>query len=179
VSVWSAGVLAVSDGDRAFNGKLGLGNDTNDGKDDDRGGRAKNSVLSALGRHSAGSVARRDPARLTSLHGFPKERTRMDLKGLFNKGKKMVDDRGGVDSLKEDAQELAKIAKGKGSLTDKAKEAAAAVKEPGTNAPAGQGAAHKGHPTQPAGEERHPNRQATNERRADADRQESKERRHP
>jgi hypothetical protein len=89
----------------------------------------------------------------------------MDLKKLFNKGKKMVDDRGGVDSLKEDAQELAGIAKGKGSLTDKAKEAAAAVKEPGANEPAAQ--------------ERHPNRQATEERRADADRQESKERRRP
>ena len=89
----------------------------------------------------------------------------MNLKNLFNKGKKMVDDRGGVDSLKEDAQELAGIAKGKGSLTDKAKEAAAAVKDPGTNEPDAQ--------------ERHPNRQATNERRADADRQESKERRHP
>src|SRR6201990_57114 len=99
----------------------------------------------------------------------------MDLKNLFNKGKKMVDDRGGVDSLKEDAQELAGIAKGKGSLTDKAKEAAAAVKEPGTNEPAGE----KPHPNQPEGQERHPNRQATNERRADADRQESKERRHP
>ena len=89
----------------------------------------------------------------------------MDLKKLFNKGKKMVDDRGGVDSLKEDAQELAGIAKGKGSLTDKAKEAAAAIKDPGTN--------------QPEPQERHPNRQATEERRADADRQESKERRHP
>ncbi len=50
----------------------------------------------------------------------------------------MVDDRGGVDSLKEDAQELADIAKGKGSLSDKAKEAAAAVKQPGTNEAAGQ-----------------------------------------
>jgi hypothetical protein len=104
----------------------------------------------------------------------------MDLKGLFNKGKKMVDDRGGVDSLKEDAQELADIAKGKGSITDKAKEAAEAVKEPGTNEPAGHGGTgQKHHPAQPVGEERHPNRQATNERRADADRQESKERRHP
>jgi hypothetical protein len=84
----------------------------------------------------------------------------MDLKSLFNKGKKMVDDRGGVDSLKEDASELAGIAKGKGSLTDKAKEAADAVKEPGTN--------------QPEGQERHPNRDATRERHADADRQESK-----
>ena len=89
----------------------------------------------------------------------------MDLKNLFNKGKKMVDDRGGVDSLKEDAQELAAIAKSKGSLTDKAKEAAAAVKESGTN--------------QPEGQERHPNRDATSERSADADRKESKELRHP
>lgn len=99
----------------------------------------------------------------------------MDFKKLFDKGKKMVDDRGGVDSLKEDAQELAGIAKGKGSLTDKAKEAAAAVKEPGTNQPAGQELRSDG----PAAQERHPNRQATNDRHADADRQESKERRHP
>jgi hypothetical protein len=89
----------------------------------------------------------------------------MDLKGLLNKGKKIVDERGGVESLKGDAQELAKIAKGKGSLSDKAKEAAAAVKRPGTNEPEAQ--------------ERHPNRHATEGRRADADRQESKERRHP
>ena len=89
----------------------------------------------------------------------------MDLKGLFNKGKKIVDDRGGVQSLKADAQEVAKIAKGKGSLSDKAKEAAAAIKDPGSNEPEPQ--------------ERHPNRHATEERRADADRQESKERRHP
>ena len=89
----------------------------------------------------------------------------MDLKGLFNKGKKIVDERGGVESLKEDAQELAGIAKEKGSLTDKAKEAAAAVQEPGTN--------------EPEAVERHPNRPATEERRADADRQESKERRRP
>jgi hypothetical protein len=89
----------------------------------------------------------------------------MALKNLFNKGKKMVDERGGVDSLKEDAEELAAIAKQKGSLTDKAKEAAEAVKEPGANGPEAQ--------------ERHPNRQATEDRRADADRQESKERRRP
>lgn len=89
----------------------------------------------------------------------------MDLKGLFNKGKKIVDDRGGVDSLKADAQEVAEIAKGKGSLSDKAKEAAAAIKDPGANEPEPQ--------------ERHPNRHATEERQADAVRQESKERRHP
>jgi hypothetical protein len=89
----------------------------------------------------------------------------MDLKGLINKGKKIVDDRGGVESLKADAQEVAGIAKGKGSLSDKAKQAAAALKNPGTNEPEPQ--------------ERHPNRHATEERHADADRQESKERRHP
>jgi hypothetical protein len=89
----------------------------------------------------------------------------MNLKSLFNKGKKIVDERGGVDSLKADAQEVAKIAKGKGSISDKAKEAAAAIKEPGANEPEPQ--------------ERHPNRHATEERHADADRQESKERRHP
>jgi hypothetical protein len=105
----------------------------------------------------------------------------MDLKGLFNKGKKMVDDRGGVDSLKEDASELVDIAKGKGSLTDKAKEAAEAVKEPGTNEPGGQHPDHpnRAHRAEPEPGERHPNRDATAERRADADRQESKERRRP
>ena len=100
----------------------------------------------------------------------------MDLKGLFNKGKKIVDERGGVESLKADAQEVAKIAKGKGSLTDKAKEAAEAVKEPGTNQPGQPG---RQHPVEPEGQERHPNRDATRARRDDADRQESKERRHP
>ena len=90
----------------------------------------------------------------------------MDLKSLFNKGKKIVDERGGVDSLKEDAQELAGIAKGKGSLTDKAKEAAAAVKEPGANR-----AASRRSDTRTG--------RRLEERRADADRQESKERRRP
>jgi hypothetical protein len=61
----------------------------------------------------------------------------MDLKSLFNKGKKIVDDRGGVDSLKEDAEELKDIATSKGSITDKAKGAAAAIKDPG--APGGDG----------------------------------------
>lgn len=55
----------------------------------------------------------------------------MNLKSLFNKAKKTVDDRGGVQALKEDAEELKDVAKGKGSLTDKAKGAAAAIKDPG------------------------------------------------
>lgn len=67
----------------------------------------------------------------------------MNLKGLFDKAKKTVDDRGGVQSLKEDAEELKDVATGKGSLSDKAKEAAEAVKDPGkpggADRPAGDG----------------------------------------
>lgn len=78
----------------------------------------------------------------------------MDLKRLFNKGKQIVDKRGGVDSLKEDAAELKDIAKGKGSLTDKAKDAAAAIKDPGARgeekpAPGGKPDAQPERPKQP------------------------------
>jgi hypothetical protein len=55
----------------------------------------------------------------------------MDLKRLFKRTKQTIDERGGVGSLKEDAEELKGVAKGKGSLADKAKRAAEAVKEPG------------------------------------------------
>ncbi len=55
----------------------------------------------------------------------------MKFKSLIDKAKKTVDERGGVQSLKEDADELKKVATGKGSLSDKAKGAAAAIKEPG------------------------------------------------
>jgi len=55
----------------------------------------------------------------------------MKLKSLFDKAKKTVDERGGVQSLKEDAEELKALASGKGGLSDKAKGAAAAIKEPG------------------------------------------------
>jgi hypothetical protein len=55
----------------------------------------------------------------------------MGLRDLFGRAKKTVDDRGGADSLKEDAEELKDIARGGGSTTDKAKEAAEALKDPG------------------------------------------------
>ncbi len=54
------------------------------------------------------------------------------LKNIFGKAKDEVDKRGGTDALKEDAEELKEIAKGEGSVTDKAKAAADAIKEPGT-----------------------------------------------
>ena len=55
----------------------------------------------------------------------------MDLGKLADEAKKLVDERGGMDSLKEDAEELKDIATGDESLVDKAKEAAEAVKDPG------------------------------------------------
>jgi hypothetical protein len=55
----------------------------------------------------------------------------MRLTDLAGKAKQLIDKRGGTDSLKEDAQELRGIAGSKGTLSDKAKRAAEAVKEPG------------------------------------------------
>jgi hypothetical protein len=55
----------------------------------------------------------------------------VNFKKLADKAKGAVEQRGGVDSLKGDAQELRDVAKGGGSLKDKAKAAAEAVKEPG------------------------------------------------
>ena len=53
------------------------------------------------------------------------------LKNVADKAKDQVEKRGGSDAVKEDAGELKGIAKGKGSLKDKAKAAAGALKEPG------------------------------------------------
>jgi hypothetical protein len=60
----------------------------------------------------------------------------MKLNKLFNKAKKTVDDRGGIESLKADARELKDIAGRKGSVKDRAKDAATAIKDPG--APGGE-----------------------------------------
>ena len=43
----------------------------------------------------------------------------------------MIDKRGGIETVKEDALELERIAADKGSLAEKAKEAAAALQDPG------------------------------------------------
>jgi hypothetical protein len=56
---------------------------------------------------------------------------RVDFNRLFRRTKKLVEDRGGSAALKEDAEELADVAKGRGSLGDKAKAAAEALKDPG------------------------------------------------
>jgi hypothetical protein len=55
----------------------------------------------------------------------------MRLGKIAGKAKQAVDKRGGMDSLKGDAEELKGIAKGKGSFKEKAKAAGKAIKDPG------------------------------------------------
>jgi hypothetical protein len=55
----------------------------------------------------------------------------VNLRRLTDKAKKQVEKRGGTGNLKEDAAELKEIAKGKGSIKDKAKAAGKAIKDPG------------------------------------------------
>ena len=59
----------------------------------------------------------------------------VNFKKLTDKAKDVVDKRGGMDSLKQDAEELRSIAKGKGSFKDKAAAAGKAVKDPGAKGP--------------------------------------------
>jgi hypothetical protein len=59
----------------------------------------------------------------------------MDFKSLQRKAKQLIDRRGGTDSLKADADELKDIAKGPGSVADKAKRAGNALKDPGAKRP--------------------------------------------
>jgi hypothetical protein len=77
----------------------------------------------------------------------------MDFKGLQRKAKQLIDKRGGTDSLKADAGELKNIAKGPGSLADKAKRAGEALKDPGAKGagtPASPEPANTGSPAPPA-----------------------------
>jgi hypothetical protein len=68
------------------------------------------------------------------VSGETKEEIHVDLKRLTERAKELVDKRGGTDALKEDAEELKGIATGSGSLGDKAKAAAEALKDPGASA---------------------------------------------
>jgi hypothetical protein len=55
----------------------------------------------------------------------------MNIGRLAGKAKQIIDRRGGMDALKKDAEELKGIAQGGGTLSDKAKAAAEALKDPG------------------------------------------------
>ncbi len=66
-----------------------------------------------------------------------------NVKKLADKAKDQVEKRGGTDALKEDMDELKGIAKGEGSVKDKAKAAGKAVKDPGSEGPEKTGDATK------------------------------------
>ena len=57
----------------------------------------------------------------------------MDWKRVADRAREVIDQRGGPESLKEDADELRNIAEGPGTLGDKAKQAAEALREPGAH----------------------------------------------
>lgn len=57
----------------------------------------------------------------------------MKFNKLTEKAKQLIDSRGGMDALKEDLQEVKDVATSRGSLSDKARAAADAVKTPGKN----------------------------------------------
>jgi hypothetical protein len=57
----------------------------------------------------------------------------MDLERMAQKARRIIDQRGGSESVKEDAEELEQIATGEGSIVDRAKRAAAAIREPGAH----------------------------------------------
>jgi hypothetical protein len=57
------------------------------------------------------------------------------LSSLTEKAKALFNKRGGMEAAKEDAQELKDIAAGQGSMSDKAKAAVDALKEPGAKGP--------------------------------------------
>jgi hypothetical protein len=105
----------------------------------------------------------------------------VDFKKLSDRAKALVERRGGTDSLKEDAAELKDIATGKGSLSDKAKAAAEALKEPGASGTAAEGepTPAPAEPTEPAGTAEE--RAGREERRAEQQAERRKERaeRHP
>jgi hypothetical protein len=55
----------------------------------------------------------------------------MDLSKITDKAKELIDKRGGTAALKDDAMELKDIAGKDESVTDKAKDAVEALKDPG------------------------------------------------
>jgi hypothetical protein len=59
----------------------------------------------------------------------------MDLAKLTKKAQDVFNKRGGTQAAKADLDQLRDIAKRKGSMTDKAKQAAAALKDPGAKGP--------------------------------------------
>jgi hypothetical protein len=59
----------------------------------------------------------------------------MNLKAMADKAKQVFQQRGGATAAKQDAEELGNIARGQGSVADKAKQATEAIREPGAHRP--------------------------------------------
>ena len=57
------------------------------------------------------------------------------LSDLTEKAKAMFQKRGGTEAAKADAQELKDVHKSEGSMSDKAKDAGEALKDPGAKGP--------------------------------------------
>jgi hypothetical protein len=57
----------------------------------------------------------------------------MSWKAMADKARQVFQQRGGSQAAKEDAEELRNVARGQGSVADKAKQAAAAIREPGAH----------------------------------------------
>lgn len=70
----------------------------------------------------------------------------MKFNKLAEKAKQAIDRRGGMDSLKQDLQEVKDAATGRGSMKDKARAAADALKTPGKNPAPGPEAARPAPP---------------------------------
>jgi hypothetical protein len=79
-----------------------------------------------------GSVTARNAAFATCP---VREENEMNWKAMADKAKQTFQQRGGSTAAKQDAEELRDIAQGQGSLADKAKQAAAAIREPGAHHP--------------------------------------------
>ena len=63
----------------------------------------------------------------------------MNFKRMADKAKRLIDDRGGTDKLKQDAERLRNIATGPGTAKEKAKAAGEALKQPSPTAPSDSG----------------------------------------
>src|SRR5262245_42949003 len=84
----------------------------------------------SLGKRSTHGASRASPVG-SGRTRLKEDRQMVNLRRLTDQAKKVVEKRGGTDSLKDDADELQDIAKSKGSLKDKAKAAGRALKDPG------------------------------------------------
>ena len=107
---------------------------------------------------SDGSVAALDAGEVHLTRAFRKDASvePMNFKKLTDQAKAAIDKRGGTESLKGDLAELKGVARGKGTLKEKAKAAADKLKEPrptpGAGAPGtGPGAGASGTTPAPGG----------------------------